>query len=157
MLSELGFELGNARNQKGLSLEGVAGPAAISAAYLHKLERGVVNSPSPRVLARVALALEIPYLRLMELAGYLDEEQLAEARARALSNAPPARRAAADAGRVARGGCFHQSGGRPQTVSEHRDQVTATRGRSEPDASSWAQLLSAAARSRSTTLASSTT
>ncbi len=65
-----------------MSLEAVAGPAKISAAYLHKLERGVVNSPSPRVLARIALALGVSYLRLMELAGYLAETQLAEARMR---------------------------------------------------------------------------
>ena len=69
-------------------MESVAGPAKISAAYLHKLERGVVNSPSPRVLARIALALELPYLRLMELAGYLDETELAEAQMRESSPRP---------------------------------------------------------------------
>ncbi len=83
MLESLGRELHLARQKKGVSLEAVATPAKISAAYLHKLERGVVNDPSPRVLARVAVALGVPYLRLMELAGYLDEAQLAEARARA--------------------------------------------------------------------------
>ena len=82
MLEKLGQELHRTREKKGLSLEAVATPAKISGAYLHKLERGVVNNPSPRVLARVAVALEVPYLRLMELAGYLDEEQLAKARAR---------------------------------------------------------------------------
>lgn len=82
MLIELGRELAKSREKKGLSLEAVAGAAKISAAYLHKLERGVVNSPSPRVLARIAVPLEVPYLRLMELAGYLDETQLAEARMR---------------------------------------------------------------------------
>ncbi len=82
MLEKLGQELHRTRDKKGLSLEAVAAPAKISGAYLHKLERGVVNNPSPRVLARVALALEVPYLRLMELAGYLDEEQRALARAR---------------------------------------------------------------------------
>jgi transcriptional regulator with XRE-family HTH domain len=79
MLVELGEELRKARDIQGLSLEAVAGPARISATYLHKLERGVVDNPSPRVLARIAVALEIPYLRLMELAGYLDELQVAEA------------------------------------------------------------------------------
>jgi len=79
MLVELGNELRKAREGKGVSLEAIAGPAKISAAYLHKLERGVVNNPSPRVLARIAVSLEVPYLRLMELAGYLDEEQLAKA------------------------------------------------------------------------------
>ncbi|MFQ5792931.1 MAG: helix-turn-helix domain-containing protein [Acidobacteriota bacterium] len=82
MLIELGQELANAREKKALSLEAVAGPAKISGAYLHKLERGVVNNPSPRVLARIAVALDVPYLRLMELAGYLDEMQLAEAQMR---------------------------------------------------------------------------
>lgn len=82
MLIELGKELRKTREEKGVSLETVANPAKISAAYLHKLERGVVNSPSPRVLARVALVLEVSYLRLMELAGYLDEEQLAQVHTR---------------------------------------------------------------------------
>jgi transcriptional regulator with XRE-family HTH domain len=88
MLLELGKELSTARETKGVSLEAVAQPAEISAAYLHKLERGTVNSPSPRVLARIARALEVPYLRLMELAGYLAETQLAEARMRESSPAP---------------------------------------------------------------------
>ena len=88
MLTELGSELQTARKEKGLSLEAVAGPAKISAAYLHKLERGVVNSPSPRVLARLAVSSGISYLRLMELAGYLDEEQLARARLREPSAHP---------------------------------------------------------------------
>ncbi len=82
MLVELAKELSKSREAKGLSLEAVAKPAKISAAYLHKLERGVVNSPSPRVLARIAVTLEVPYLRLLELAGYLAEAQLAEARMR---------------------------------------------------------------------------
>jgi transcriptional regulator with XRE-family HTH domain len=92
MLEELGQELHQARQKKGVSLEAVAGPAKISAAYLHKLERGVVNNPSPRVLARVAVSLDIPYLRLMELAGYLDEEQLAWVRVRSSKPHPLAGR-----------------------------------------------------------------
>jgi transcriptional regulator with XRE-family HTH domain len=80
MLVKLGNELNKARKGANASLEAVAGPAKISAAYLHKLERGVVDSPSPRVLARLAAALKVSYLRLMKLAGYLDEEQLAKAR-----------------------------------------------------------------------------
>jgi transcriptional regulator with XRE-family HTH domain len=79
MLTELGQELAKVRENKALSLEAVARPAKISGAYLHKLERGVVDNPSPRVLARIAVALDVPYLRLMELAGYLDETQLAGA------------------------------------------------------------------------------
>jgi transcriptional regulator with XRE-family HTH domain len=88
MLIELGNELKKSRENRGASLEAVAGPAKISATYLHKLERGVVGSPSPRVLARIAATLEISYLRLMELAGYLDEMQLAEVRERQPSPTP---------------------------------------------------------------------
>jgi transcriptional regulator with XRE-family HTH domain len=88
MLAELGNELRKAREAKGVSLESVANPAEISAAYLHKIERGNVSSPSPRVLARLAAVLEISYLHLMELAGYLDEEQLAQARMREPSRHP---------------------------------------------------------------------
>ena len=82
MLAKLAEALRDAREELGLSLAAVAEPARISAAYLHKLERGVVDNPSPRVLARIAAALEMPYLRLMELAGYLNEMQLAEVRRR---------------------------------------------------------------------------
>src|SRR5438552_5889896 len=83
MLKALGHALGEARERLGLSLQSAADPAGISAPYLQKLERGVVETPSPRVLGRLAVALDVPYLRLMELAGYLDEEQRAAAQARA--------------------------------------------------------------------------
>ena len=82
MLKELGQFLVDARKAKALSLDSVAEQANISGAYLHKLEHCLVNSPSPRVLARIAATLDVPYLRLMELAGYLDEMQLAEAQRR---------------------------------------------------------------------------
>ena len=45
--------------------------AQISQGYLHKLEAGRVNTPSPRVLERLGTVLGIPYERLMELAGYV--------------------------------------------------------------------------------------
>jgi transcriptional regulator with XRE-family HTH domain len=83
MLKALAQALRGARERLGFSLQGAAGPAGISAPYLQKLERGVVDTPSPRVLARLAVTLEVPYLRLMELAGYLDEEQRAGAQSRA--------------------------------------------------------------------------
>ena len=88
MLNDLGDGLRKARESAGTSLAAVAGPAGISAAYLHKLESGVVNSPSPRVLARLAAALDVSYLNLMELAGYLDEEEFARAGKRGSSPKP---------------------------------------------------------------------
>jgi len=72
----------------GASLQAIADTAKISAAYLQKLERGEVTSPSPHVLRRLASSLGLPYLRLMELARYLDEVELAEARLREPSPRP---------------------------------------------------------------------
>lgn len=79
MLEELGIELKKARELRGVSLQAIADPANISVAYLQKLEGGRVGSPSPRVLRRVGASVGLPYLRLMALAGYLDEAEIAEA------------------------------------------------------------------------------
>ena len=70
-LGQLGTQLKVARQAAGLSLSRVAQPAKISATYLQKLEAGVVQNPSPRVLQRLAAVLNVSYLTLMELAGYL--------------------------------------------------------------------------------------
>lgn len=88
MLIELGTALRDARGNRNASLDAIASPAKISATYLQKLERGEVGSPSPRVLARLAAVLDVSYLRLMELAGYLDEEQFAQTQLRAASPKP---------------------------------------------------------------------
>jgi transcriptional regulator with XRE-family HTH domain len=82
MLEALAGVLREARGARGLSLEAAAWPARISAPYLLKLERAQVAGPSPRVLARLAGVYQLPYLRLMELAGYLDEEDVAKAERR---------------------------------------------------------------------------
>ena len=71
MREELGQELRTARTARGMSLEAASRAAKISQGYLHKLEAGRVNTPSPRVLQRLGSVLEIPYERLMELAGYV--------------------------------------------------------------------------------------
>lgn len=66
----LGLELSSARLAVKRSLRDVADESGISATYLQKLERGQVEGPSPRILRRLATALQIEYRRLMELAGY---------------------------------------------------------------------------------------
>lgn len=71
MRERLGAELKQARTARGLSLESAGGAAKISQGYLHKLEAGRVNNPSPRVLQRLGEVLDVPYRRLMELADYL--------------------------------------------------------------------------------------
>lgn len=67
----LGAELKRVRTARGLSLESAGAAAKISQGYLHKLEAGRVNSPSPRVLQRLSEVLDVPYRQLMELADYL--------------------------------------------------------------------------------------
>lgn len=71
MGTELGRELGRARATRRLSFEAASRSAKISQGYLHKLESGQVDNPSPHVLQRLGEVLEVPYGRLMELAGYL--------------------------------------------------------------------------------------
>jgi transcriptional regulator with XRE-family HTH domain len=83
MLEALAELLRETRQDRGLSLEATARPAKISAPYLLKLERAQVITPSPRVLARLAAVLGLSYLGLMELAGYLDEEEMAKIELRA--------------------------------------------------------------------------
>lgn len=71
MQVELGEQLRAARTTRGLSLEAASRAAKISQGYLHKLEAGRVQSPSPRVLQRLSEVLGISYARLMKLADYL--------------------------------------------------------------------------------------
>ena len=67
----LGATLFNVRQLRKRSLKSVADQAGISPAYLQKLERGEVKSPSPHILLALSEALDVPYDQLMELAGYL--------------------------------------------------------------------------------------
>jgi transcriptional regulator with XRE-family HTH domain len=82
MLTELGDELKRARDAMDTSLQTVAMSANISTAYLQKIERGLVDTPSPHVLRRLAASLRVDYLNLMQLAMYLDYDEAALVRAR---------------------------------------------------------------------------
>ncbi len=68
--ASLGTVLREARTARDLSLHAVADRARCSAGYVHKLESDRVRTPSPRVLARLAAALDLPYPDLMSAAGY---------------------------------------------------------------------------------------
>lgn len=65
----LGWRLRRARADR--SLKSVADEADITAAYLQKLERNLVQKPSPNVLHALGEELSIPYSELMKLAGYV--------------------------------------------------------------------------------------
>jgi transcriptional regulator with XRE-family HTH domain len=67
----LGKRLRGIRELRKLSLNELARRADISAAYLQKLERDDVKSPSPHILLSLARELTIPYASVMQLAGYV--------------------------------------------------------------------------------------
>jgi transcriptional regulator with XRE-family HTH domain len=67
----LGGELRRLRINKGVSLREVERETGVSNAYLSQLENGKSEQPSPRVLHKLADFYQIPYNRLMEIAGYL--------------------------------------------------------------------------------------
>lgn len=67
----LGQFIQQGRLLKGLSLARAAKKANISAAYQKKLEADDVKQPSPHMLKAVAEALDLEYVALMQLAGYL--------------------------------------------------------------------------------------
>ena len=67
----LGQTLKALRELKQKSLKVVADAAEISTAYLQKLERDDVTSPSPHILRRLADALNSDYLDLMRAANYV--------------------------------------------------------------------------------------
>jgi transcriptional regulator with XRE-family HTH domain len=70
MAKTLGNEIQRVRQLRGLSLNAAAQPAGVSAAYLQKLERDQVESPSPHRLQRLADVLGVEYADLFTLAGY---------------------------------------------------------------------------------------
>jgi GTP cyclohydrolase IA len=70
--NQLAARLASARRAAGRSLAAVAEDAGISQAYLSKLERGGVRSPSPHVLAALSRTLGLRYQSLLVLAGYED-------------------------------------------------------------------------------------
>ena len=70
MAKTLGYEIHKVRQLRGLSLNAAARPAGVSPAYLQKLERDEVESPSPHRLHRLADVLGVEYADLFQLAGY---------------------------------------------------------------------------------------
>jgi transcriptional regulator with XRE-family HTH domain len=68
---ELGDTIRAARDRARLSTQAAAEEARISPAYLNKLEAGRVGTPSPRVLHRLSVVIDVPYWTLMDLADYV--------------------------------------------------------------------------------------
>lgn len=70
MAASTGALLRQAREVRGLSGVDAARAAAISPAYLSRLEMDAVKKPSPHVLHQLSEALGVPYAELMRLSGY---------------------------------------------------------------------------------------
>lgn len=68
--TELGAYLAKVRKNLGLSLRTVESDTDVSNAYLSQLETGKIKTPSPVVLHSLAIRYNVPYERLMALAGY---------------------------------------------------------------------------------------
>jgi transcriptional regulator with XRE-family HTH domain len=68
---ELGHRLRAAREARGLSYRDVRESTGLALSHLQRLERGLVDEPSPSVLRKLAGALGVPYIELMKAAGYL--------------------------------------------------------------------------------------
>ena len=66
----MGGTLKQARAVRELSVVDAARAAAISPAYLSRLEGDAVKKPSPHVLHQLSEALGVPYADLMALSGY---------------------------------------------------------------------------------------
>ncbi|MEX1156835.1 MAG: helix-turn-helix transcriptional regulator [Chloroflexota bacterium] len=71
MPASTGALLRQARTVRGFSVVDAARAAAISPAYLSRLENNAVRKPSPHVLYQLSRALSVPYAELMRLSGYL--------------------------------------------------------------------------------------
>jgi transcriptional regulator with XRE-family HTH domain len=70
--SQLGPRLRAHREKLGYSGREVARRAGVNSGYLSQLERGSVRHPAPTILDRLADAYELPYLTVLEWAGYTD-------------------------------------------------------------------------------------
>jgi transcriptional regulator with XRE-family HTH domain len=68
--TSMGATLKQARAVRELSVVDAARAAAISPAYLSRLEGDAVKKPSPHVLHQLSEALGVPYEDLMRLSGY---------------------------------------------------------------------------------------
>lgn len=83
---ELGSNLRELREKRGLSLRELERRSSINNAYLSQLERGEVAQPTPSMLGRLAEAYDVPFDTLMGWAGYsVSPKALTRPQAKALN------------------------------------------------------------------------
>ncbi len=71
---KLGEYLIEARKDRGFSQRDLAARCGISPAEVSRVESGVRQKPAPAVLKAMAEALAVSYPRLMQMAGYIEEQ-----------------------------------------------------------------------------------
>jgi transcriptional regulator with XRE-family HTH domain len=69
--NQLGNYLKRLREERKLSIRGLARKAGIDDSGLVRIERGDVRTPQPEKLKRLAIALEMPLADLLAMAGYV--------------------------------------------------------------------------------------
>ncbi len=78
-MAQINEHLAKLRRERGMSLTQVVVKTAISGSYIYLLETKDII-PSPDKLRKLAKAYQVPYVELMEVAGYLDKADLVEYR-----------------------------------------------------------------------------
>lgn len=78
MVSKLGDFLRTKRKELGLSLREVEKACGISNAYLSMIESGKRTEPHPNILKKLATFYNLSISKIMEVAGYLNQDNLDE-------------------------------------------------------------------------------
>src|SRR5699024_4441795 len=69
---DFGTYIRNLRKSKQLTLREAARRSEMSHPYLSQIENGKNTNPTPHIIKKLAKGLEVPYMQLMQQAGYTD-------------------------------------------------------------------------------------
>lgn len=72
----IGQEIKKTRKKKQLTLNELAKKSGVSQPYLSQLETGKNNNPTSDTLIKIAKGLDIPYIELLQKAGYIDDKDM---------------------------------------------------------------------------------
>jgi HTH-type transcriptional regulator, competence development regulator len=67
------------REEKNLSINKLGELSGVSAMYISQIERGKRETPSPKILGKLAEGLNEPYEDLMQASGYMEVEKILDA------------------------------------------------------------------------------
>ncbi len=77
-MNSIGSYLKKQRERLSLSLNNVCEQTGITTTRLNRIERNLVNEPSPDVLKKLAVLYQIDLMYLFKLAGYLEDYEIKE-------------------------------------------------------------------------------